>query len=50
MTPSPAARLVDWTLEATVVGSFTRIGYFARRRLFDWAPLQSLVSTARWQS
>jgi dehydrogenase/reductase SDR family member 12 len=42
VTPSPAARLVDWTLEASVVGSFTRIGYLVRRRLFEWAPLQSL--------
>ena len=42
MTPSPAANLVDWTLEASVVGSFTRIGYHTRRRLFDWTPLQSL--------
>ena len=42
MTPSPAANLVDWTLEASVVGSFTRIGYLVRRRLFDWAPLESL--------
>ena len=42
MTPSPRARLVDWTLEASVVGSFTRIGYHTRRRLFDWAPLPSL--------
>ena len=42
MTPSSAAKLVDWTLEASVVGSFTRIGYHARRRLFGWTPLQSL--------
>ena len=42
MTPSPAARLVDWTLEASIVGSFTRIGYHARRRVFHWTPLQSL--------
>ncbi len=42
MTPAPAANLVDWTLEASVVGSFTRIGYHTRRRLFDWTPLQSL--------
>ena len=42
MTPSPGAGLVDWTLEASVVGSFTKIGYHTRRRLFDWAPLQSL--------
>ncbi len=42
MTPSPGASLVDWTLEASVVGSFTRIGYHARRRFFDWPPLQAL--------
>ena len=42
MTPSPGARLVDWALEASVVGSFTRIGYHTRRRLFDWTPLPSL--------
>jgi NAD(P)-dependent dehydrogenase (short-subunit alcohol dehydrogenase family) len=36
------ANRVDRTLEASVVGSFTRIGYLVRRRLFDWAPLQSL--------
>ncbi len=42
MTPSPAANLVDRTLEASVFGSFTRIGYHARRRLFDWVPLESL--------
>jgi NAD(P)-dependent dehydrogenase (short-subunit alcohol dehydrogenase family) len=42
VTPSPGTRLVDWTLEASVVGSFTRIGYDTRRRLFDWTPLQSL--------
>ena len=42
MTPSPGANLVDWTLETSVVGSFTRIGYVVRRRLFDWAPLQLL--------
>ena len=40
--PSLAARLVDWTLEASVVGSFTRIGYHTRRRLFEWTPLQAL--------
>jgi dehydrogenase/reductase SDR family member 12 len=42
VTPSPAANLVDWTLEASVVGSFTRIGYHSRRRLFHWTPLDSL--------
>jgi dehydrogenase/reductase SDR family member 12 len=29
-------------LEASVVGSFTRVGYLLRRRAFDWAPLPSL--------
>jgi dehydrogenase/reductase SDR family member 12 len=36
------ARLADGALEASVVGSFTRLGYLTRRRLFDWAPLESL--------
>jgi dehydrogenase/reductase SDR family protein 12 len=40
--PSHAANLVDWMLETSVVGSFTRTGYQVRRRLFDWTPLQSL--------
>lgn len=35
-TGTPAARLVDRVLEATIVGSFTRLGYRARRRLFSW--------------
>jgi NAD(P)-dependent dehydrogenase (short-subunit alcohol dehydrogenase family) len=34
--------LVDGALEATVVGSFTRLGYDARRRLYDWTPLDQL--------
>jgi dehydrogenase/reductase SDR family member 12 len=42
VTPSPAARLVDAALEASVVGSFTRIGYLARRRLYGWTPLEEL--------
>jgi NAD(P)-dependent dehydrogenase (short-subunit alcohol dehydrogenase family) len=41
VTPSSAANLVDRTLEASIVGSFTRIGYHTRRRLFEWTPLQS---------
>ncbi len=32
----------DAALEATVVGSFTRIGYDARRRLYDWPSLEQL--------
>ncbi len=43
MRPRSAAWLVDAILEASVVGSFTRIGYLARRRLFHWAPLESLT-------
>jgi dehydrogenase/reductase SDR family member 12 len=31
-----AARTVDLVLEATVVPSFSRVGYLARRRLYDW--------------
>jgi len=42
VTPAPGAGLVDSALEATVVGSFTRIGYHVRRRLFRWAPLATL--------
>jgi len=42
VTPSPLARVVDGVLEATVVGSFTRIGYGARRRLYGWTPLEQL--------
>ena len=34
--------LVDGALEATVVGSFTRLGYDARKRLYDWTPLDQL--------
>jgi dehydrogenase/reductase SDR family member 12 len=36
------ARAVDALLEATVVGSFTRLGYDARRRLYAWTPLDEL--------
>jgi NAD(P)-dependent dehydrogenase (short-subunit alcohol dehydrogenase family) len=42
VSPAPVARLVDALLEASVVGSFTRIGYLARRRLFAWTPLDQL--------
>jgi dehydrogenase/reductase SDR family protein 12 len=31
-----ARRLADVAIEATVVGSFSRIGFAARRALFDW--------------
>jgi NAD(P)-dependent dehydrogenase (short-subunit alcohol dehydrogenase family) len=42
VSSSPGARAADALLEASVIGSFTRIGYQARRRLFDWTPLESL--------
>ena len=42
MSPGAGARLVDAALEASVVGSFTRVGYHVRRRLFHWTPLRSL--------
>ncbi len=36
MSGSPARRLADAALRATVVGSFSRIGFAARRALFSW--------------
>ena len=44
VTPSPAANLVDWTPEARVGGSFTRIGYHIRQCLSEWTPLHSQPS------
>ena len=35
--PSPLANVLDAALEATVVGSFTRVGYAARSRLDGWS-------------
>jgi dehydrogenase/reductase SDR family member 12 len=40
--PKGAARAVDALLELSVAGSFTRLGYDARRRLFGWTPLEAL--------
>ena len=37
-----AAGAVDAALETSVVGSFTRVGYAARRRLYGWTPLEEL--------
>ena len=34
--PTPVAELLDGALELTVVGSFSRVGWAARRRLFGW--------------
>ncbi len=36
MSVTATARLLDAALEATIVGSFTSLGYRARRRLFSW--------------
>ena len=42
MARSVITGAVDALLEASVVGSVTRIGYHAQRRLYGWAPLTSL--------
>lgn len=39
---TPLSRTVDLLLEATVLGSFSRIGPAVRRRLDDWEPLPRL--------
>ncbi len=36
LRPGPMARLLDGVLEATVVGSFSRVGYLARRATQGW--------------
>lgn len=41
------ADLVDGTLEATVVGSFSRIGPWVRRHADDWTPLPELPGSGR---
>ncbi len=45
MTSNPLPAAVDLLLEATVAGSFSRLGYEARRRLDDWedAPADALA-------
>lgn len=35
-------RTIDAALEASVVGSFTRLGYELRNRLYEWTPLEQL--------
>lgn len=40
---SATAEVLDQLLETSVVGSFTRVGYDARRRLFHWAPPSSML-------
>lgn len=41
------SRTADAVLEATVVGSFTRLGFDARSRLQDWTPAEDLHGTGR---
>ena len=36
------ARLLDDALELSIVGSFTKLGYEARRHLFDWQDVRDL--------
>ena len=40
--PARAGREIDASLEASVVGSFTRVGYATRSRLYEWTPLEQL--------
>jgi hypothetical protein len=40
-------KAIDAVLETTVVGSFTKVGYEARRRLYDWQDLASLDMTGK---
>jgi dehydrogenase/reductase SDR family member 12 len=47
MTSRPLARAVDAALEATVVLSFSRIGYATRSRLADWRPVAELDGAGR---
>jgi dehydrogenase/reductase SDR family member 12 len=46
-TPLQADRLIDALLEATVVLSFSRIGYEVRSRLGDWDATSSLPGAGR---
>ncbi len=39
--------LVDTVLEASVVGSFTKVGYETRRRMYDWPDLASFDMTGK---
>lgn len=47
MDVSRLTHAVDAVMEATVVPSFTRIGFRARRRLHDWTPLDSFDLAGR---
>ena len=39
--------VIDTVLETTVVGSFTKVGFEARRRLYDWQDLASFDMTGK---
>jgi len=41
MSRSTITDVADRLLEATIVPSFTKIGYSARQRLFDWEPVDA---------
>jgi dehydrogenase/reductase SDR family member 12 len=45
--PAPVRRAVDVALEATVVLSFSRVGYEVRSRLDDWIPTDELPGTGQ---
>jgi NAD(P)-dependent dehydrogenase (short-subunit alcohol dehydrogenase family) len=45
--PLSPARAADAVLEATVVGSFTRLGFDARSRMQDWTPADELDGVGR---
>lgn len=47
MLPRPLARAVDAALEATVVLSFSRVGYAVRSRIDGWEPLEQLDGSGR---
>lgn len=47
MTSRRIVRAVDTALEATVVLSFSRIGYAVRSRLGDWEPIRDLDGAGR---
>lgn len=47
LLPSPVARAVDAALEATVVLSFSRVGYDVRSRLAAWQPAAALPGAGR---
>jgi dehydrogenase/reductase SDR family member 12 len=44
---APLSRAVDLTLEASIVLSFSRIGYEVRSRLGGWSPVEDLAGAGR---